>query len=146
MSGRGLQKSIWAPRAGETTSFRRPGDWECPSCRFSNFQSRTQCFRCAFVPRVGGLASNGPAVADGNQGTHGTGLGDDNTMPQTPLDTTLVDGPQIQYPRGEERGLSTSRWAPRNYTGRPNTNSREVWTRARLILLHIDQWLTSADC
>ena len=133
MSGRGLQKSIWAPRAGETTSFRRPGDWECPSCRFSNFQSRTQCFRCAFVPRVGGLASNGPAVADGNQGTHGPDLGDHNIIPQMPLNAIQVDDQQTQYPRAEERGLSTSRWAPRNYAGRPNTNSREVWTRARLI-------------
>jgi hypothetical protein len=146
MSGRGLQKSIWAPRAGETNSFRRPGDWECSSCHFSNFQSRTQCFRCAFVPSVGGLASSDPTVTDGNPGTHTTSLGHRNTIPQTPLDTTPVDHPQIRYPRGEERGLSTSRWAPRNYAGRPNTNSREVWTRARLILLYIDGWLTFADC
>ena len=97
----------------------------------------TQCWR---------TASNGAAVADGNQGTHGTDLGDHNIIPQTPLNAIQVDDPQIQYARAEERGLSTSRWAPRNYAGRPNTNSREVWTRARLILLYIDGWLTSADC
>ncbi|TID15462.1 hypothetical protein CANINC_004428 [Pichia inconspicua] len=26
----------------------RPGDWNCPSCGFSNFQRRTACFRCTF--------------------------------------------------------------------------------------------------
>ena len=26
----------------------RPGDWNCPSCGFSNFQRRTACFRCSF--------------------------------------------------------------------------------------------------
>ncbi|SCU81447.1 LAME_0B07140g1_1 [Lachancea meyersii CBS 8951] len=26
----------------------RPGDWNCPSCGFSNFQRRTSCFRCSF--------------------------------------------------------------------------------------------------
>jgi hypothetical protein len=137
MSDRGLQKSIWAPRNGEPTSFRRPGDWDCPSCGFSNFQSRTQCFRCSFIRSVGGLASNGPAVADKNQGTHGTGLGDHNIIAQKPLDKISVGVPQGQYVRGEERGLSTSRWAPRNYAGRPNPNG-EVWTRVRLILQHFD--------
>ena len=31
----------------------RPGDWNCPSCGFSNFQRRTACFRCSF-PAGGG--------------------------------------------------------------------------------------------
>ncbi|AMD22048.1 HGL292Wp [Eremothecium sinecaudum] len=26
----------------------RPGDWNCPSCGFSNFQRRIACFRCSF--------------------------------------------------------------------------------------------------
>src|SRR4051812_2421836 len=26
----------------------RPGDWNCPSCGFSNFQRRTACFRCSY--------------------------------------------------------------------------------------------------
>ena len=24
----------------------KPGDWDCPSCQFSNFASRTACFKC----------------------------------------------------------------------------------------------------
>ncbi|KAF5101865.1 hypothetical protein DV451_002050 [Geotrichum candidum] len=26
----------------------RPGDWNCPSCGFSNFQRRVECFRCSY--------------------------------------------------------------------------------------------------
>lgn len=33
----------------------RPGDWNCPSCGFSNFQRRTACFRCSF-PAAGSQA------------------------------------------------------------------------------------------
>lgn len=31
----------------------RPGDWNCPSCGFSNFQRRTACFRCSFPAMQG---------------------------------------------------------------------------------------------
>ncbi|KIV97229.1 hypothetical protein, variant 2 [Exophiala mesophila] len=36
----------------------RPGDWNCPSCGFSNFQRRTACFRCSFPAT--GSAGNDP--------------------------------------------------------------------------------------
>ena len=36
----------------------RPGDWNCPSCGFSNFQRRTACFRCSFP--AGGAAGGDP--------------------------------------------------------------------------------------
>lgn len=32
----------------QTKNRPRPGDWNCPSCGFSNFQRRTACFRCSF--------------------------------------------------------------------------------------------------
>ncbi|SSD61050.1 uncharacterized protein SCODWIG_02811 [Saccharomycodes ludwigii] len=32
----------------QTRNKPRPGDWNCPSCGFSNFQKRTNCFRCSF--------------------------------------------------------------------------------------------------
>ncbi|EXJ77269.1 hypothetical protein A1O3_10427 [Capronia epimyces CBS 606.96] len=35
----------------------RPGDWNCPSCGFSNFQRRTACFRCSF-PAAGSGAGD----------------------------------------------------------------------------------------
>lgn len=35
----------------------RPGDWNCPSCGFSNFQRRTACFRCSF-PATSAVAVN----------------------------------------------------------------------------------------
>ncbi|KAF2467839.1 uncharacterized protein BDR25DRAFT_60021 [Lindgomyces ingoldianus] len=37
----------------------RPGDWNCPSCGFSNFQRRTACFRCSFP-----AMSQGPPGGD----------------------------------------------------------------------------------
>lgn len=36
----------------------RPGDWNCPSCGFSNFQRRTACFRCMF-PIPGSINQSG---------------------------------------------------------------------------------------
>lgn len=41
----------------------RPGDWNCPSCGFSNFQRRTACFRCSFPAMQGG--PNDPQMAYG---------------------------------------------------------------------------------
>ena len=55
MNGRGLQDSRWASPArgiekqGSNTwasDTPRDGDWICVSCSFSNFQWRTECFRC----------------------------------------------------------------------------------------------------
>src|ERR1700748_3463224 len=37
----------------------RPGDWNCPSCGFSNFQRRTACFRCSF-PAAGSGGGGDP--------------------------------------------------------------------------------------
>lgn len=49
----------------------RPGDWNCPSCGFSNFQRRTACFRCSF-PSAG--ASVDPYGGYGHQ-PYGMGYG-----------------------------------------------------------------------
>merc|ERR1711970_1214189 len=35
------------PRGGGGGSSRRPGDWYCSQCQFSNFASRERCFKCA---------------------------------------------------------------------------------------------------
>jgi hypothetical protein len=54
-------------RAGEVlTAFPpsknrpRPGDWTCPSCGFSNFQRRTQCFRCSYPAMGAGAPQQDP--------------------------------------------------------------------------------------
>jgi len=63
----------------------RPGDWNCPSCGFSNFQRRTACFRCSF-PAAGsggdpygyGAYGYGPPHMMGHHphmGPHGHGMG-----------------------------------------------------------------------
>lgn len=50
----------------------RPGDWNCPSCGFSNFQRRTACFRCSF-PAV-------PAGPAGDPMGYGYGYGHPSMM------------------------------------------------------------------
>ncbi|CAL4187945.1 unnamed protein product [Meganyctiphanes norvegica] len=35
------------PRGGGGGGSRRPGDWFCSQCQFSNFASRERCFKCA---------------------------------------------------------------------------------------------------
>lgn len=64
----------------------RPGDWNCPSCGFSNFQRRTACFRCSF-PATGSTGGDpygynaygyGPPHIMGHHphmGHHGHGMG-----------------------------------------------------------------------
>ncbi len=46
----------------------RPGDWNCPSCGFSNFQRRTACFRCSYP-------AMGPGPAGDQMGGYGYGYG-----------------------------------------------------------------------
>ncbi|KAF2111221.1 hypothetical protein BDV96DRAFT_650324 [Lophiotrema nucula] len=65
----------------------RPGDWNCPSCGFSNFQRRTACFRCSFPAMQQGPPTGDPmAYAYGygqppmmgpppHMGGHGHGMG-----------------------------------------------------------------------
>jgi hypothetical protein len=53
----------------------RPGDWNCPSCGFSNFQRRTACFRCSY-PAMGGQ----PHGPDPNMGYGGGGYGYGHNM------------------------------------------------------------------
>ncbi|KIW93454.1 uncharacterized protein Z519_06059 [Cladophialophora bantiana CBS 173.52] len=64
----------------------RPGDWNCPSCGFSNFQRRTACFRCSFPaggatgvdPYYSSYAGYGPPHMMGHHphmGHHGHGVG-----------------------------------------------------------------------
>lgn len=64
----------------------RPGDWNCPSCGFSNFQRRTACFRCSFPASgsggdpYGGFGYGGYAPPHmmghpPHMGHHGHGMG-----------------------------------------------------------------------
>lgn len=63
----------------------RPGDWNCPSCGFSNFQRRTACFRCSFPAagsggdpygyNYGGYAPPHMMGHPPHMGPHGHGMG-----------------------------------------------------------------------
>ena len=148
MGDRGLHTSVWATeRNGDAQHTRRPGDWTCPSCGFSNFQRRTECFRCSFTPT---------SVAFKDDTMEGNGYGLSHMMPQsqdidpkssmgdlenTPsgLRAHIPPGPIEKYTHhipkvnNGRNGLYTSRWAPRNSSGGPKvSDSAEVWTKVRL--------------
>jgi hypothetical protein len=73
----------------------RPGDWNCPSCGFSNFQRRTACFRCSFPAAGsggdpyggygGGYGYGGPPMMGhqhmGHHGGHHGGRGGAGIVP-----------------------------------------------------------------
>lgn len=63
----------------------RPGDWNCPSCGFSNFQRRTACFRCSF-PAVSAVQVNNKQYMNFNGGmnaaqNNNNGFSKPNTSP-----------------------------------------------------------------
>ncbi|KAH8759584.1 hypothetical protein F5882DRAFT_337367 [Hyaloscypha sp. PMI_1271] len=120
MNDHGLQNSIWAPQGRD--SFRRVGDWICPSCGFSNFTWRKVCFRCSTGPQATGLPVNGHLQTSAD--------------PTNYISTSYNENRPLQPPESrhdtihstqKESGLSTSRWAPRTFRGRPKTD--DVWTR-----------------
>lgn len=145
MAERGLHASIWASRGnGDTRYGPRPGDWECPTCGFSNYQRRTECFRCSqkglkdvsangHVSRsttpnsyTGKIPQESGSWARG--GISGSGGSSVQKEDSTSNGSHLSAG---------EQGLAMSRWAPRNYDGRPKViDKRQVWTRVRLSCLH----------
>jgi hypothetical protein len=141
MAESGLHASIWAPKNyGDVRYDLRSGDWHCPSCGFSNFQRRTECFRCSSKGKgLSEASTNGygppntilksenmrPPKTAGAYGDAGR-TGSEEPFWQKENYTTRHT-PQLQ---SGEKGLATSRWAPRNYNGRAKEADRgEIWTR-----------------
>lgn len=50
----------------------RPGDWNCPSCGFSNFQRRTACFRCSFPAASAATVQESMYGGENNNGNVGS--------------------------------------------------------------------------
>jgi len=125
MNDDGLQKSIWAPR-GDSNSFRRPGDWICPSCGFSNFAWRKECLRCSSVSNVESANGHLPLSAHSSPQI-ATPYHDNYHVNPAKGVTFETIHYTVHGDENNEPGLSTSRWAPRNYRGR--ANSDEIWTR-----------------
>lgn len=148
MGDYGLHTSIWAAkRNGEAQDTRSSGDWTCPSCSFSNFQRRTECFRCSFTPASSGfkdiaMERNGygsPDMMPPPQDTDPqSGMGGHENIRggfQAHITPGLIENHTQHIPKvnTERTGLYTSRWAPRNSGGRPKVSEGgEVWTKVRL--------------
>ncbi|KAG0724458.1 Tyrosine--tRNA ligase, mitochondrial [Chionoecetes opilio] len=60
----------------------KPGDWDCPSCQFSNFASRTACFKCR-TPKDGDSGNGDSGFGSGGRrgGGGGGGGGMRNMLP-----------------------------------------------------------------
>jgi hypothetical protein len=144
MASNGLNRSIWANTgSGNGDLFRQPEDWNCPSCGFSNFQWRKDCYQCtsrSSSPAHGtnSRALNGfntpgistPPSANGSSGWQN---------PSTPLRASQasaqmdVESYLQQAVKSGAANLSTSRWAPRNLSGKPRVvSSDNVWIKACL--------------
>jgi hypothetical protein len=150
MGDRGLQTSVWATKFSEEAQYtRRPGDWTCPSCGFSNFQRRTECFRCSFTPtptsagfRDDAIERNGYGLPDmmppPQRMVPESGIGGHEKIRggfQAHITPGLIDNRIQHIPKvnNERNGLYTSRWAPRNSSGRPKiSDGEEVWTKVCL--------------
>lgn len=83
----------------------RPGDWNCPSCGFSNFQRRTACFRCSF-PAASAVQVNNKQYLNYNGSINNTNQGGGNmyatkltaspTQPQFQINTQLAQAQTVR--------------------------------------------------
>jgi hypothetical protein len=138
MAGNGLQKSSWASNTKDTSSRRVPKR-RCHSCGMSNFAEGNVCFLCAHNPKILGDAAGTVNVKAGMLPTSGTKSNTWATaLPQiqqrdakissnTPVGNGTTNTHNATVDRAS--GLSTSRWAPRNYAGSGNSRPAQVWTR-----------------
>ncbi len=143
MGDRGLNTSLWAAGSNREAQFTpRPGDWTCPSCDFSNFRRRKECFRCSFMPTSAGFKDNAaekhgyrtPDIMPSSQDLDPQG-GIESHKAIRGINPELTKTPTLHIRRvnNERAGLYTSRWAPRNSRGRPNVSEGgEVWTKVLL--------------
>jgi hypothetical protein len=140
MAEPGLHASIWASKTnGDVRYVPRPGDWNCPVCGFSNYQRRSECFRCSYrglkeVSANGYGLPNAAPEPEPMRIRKEVGGRDEAGPAGGPLrqkGDSMVNAPQL---KSGEQGLATSRWAPRNYEGRAKAASDgEIWTRVCLI-------------
>lgn len=144
---RGLSGSRFAPQnSGYSSTYSREGgrgggsdfDWECASCRFSNFGWRKECFRCdkakGWTPTDGavGLQSNNEnwKPVPKSNGKVSSFFGLSNGTPEVhgingrPTPSGIDDKPGNE-PQG---ALAMSIWAPRNRTASQKYGDKP-WTR-----------------
>lgn len=133
MNSHGLKDSIWAPH-NFTKPLRQPGDWNCPTCGFSNFAFRTKCLQCTPAPPSPVKSENGGPQVFTSYHDRSPTRHPNSTLPEHIL-------PSRKY---EMNGLATSRWAPKRRRGQ--TSSEDIWTRVCLHICLPFHQLICADC
>lgn len=151
MTTQGLEASRFANRGFQYVP--RPGDWQCQSCNFSNFASRTSCYRC-FEAKPGININERHTGKENLRPGNYPEVADPAWYQKPPAYTASYLTTPIQCPTPPspfpeiadevgttsfladkldvERygGLATSRWAPRNYRhGNNGRGGSHVWTR-----------------
>jgi len=139
MGGSGLDQSRWASSFNDS-SFQRTQNRKCHSCGMSNFSEGDLCFRCAHNPKI---PNNNSGRGNGSTTTALVSRPNSLSTPipqaqQKPTRSSLVTGSEALRIGVEtidhEKGLSTSRWAPRNNHGSSRMPDKEqVWTRVSKI-------------
>ncbi|KAK2624917.1 hypothetical protein QTJ16_005286 [Diplocarpon rosae] len=122
----GLQQSIWAGSGAASASLNaRAANWKCPSCGFSNYKWRANCFRCLFT--AGFVLSPCLVVPQpAHAPQRSTYVAPYTKLLQTQEGTISATAGV----RNGRNGLSVSIWAPRNADKRENPRGhRKVWTR-----------------
>lgn len=143
MAERGLHASIWASaRNGDVRHGPRPGDWDCPACGFSNYQRRTECFRCGYNGLKEDLANGHEPQNNATSKPHNAKITEEggswDAAVRAKFGGSLWQREDSTWNSAQlksgEQGLAMSRWAPRNYSGRAGAAVRsEVWTRVCLV-------------
>lgn len=88
----------------------RPGDWNCPSCGFSNFQRRTSCFRCSF-PSTSSQTNNGKQYMNPNVNnaiSSNNGTNNNNKTNLSPNQNQYAPNLNMQAQVGQQGQLSRS--------------------------------------
>ncbi|CCD22348.1 Nrp1p NDAI_0A01900 [Naumovozyma dairenensis CBS 421] len=98
----------------------RLGDWNCPSCGFSNFQRRTACFRCSF-PAPNNSNTNNTNNGESNNNTQTTGE-HTNTSPHSSLQQAVHHSPYQTYNKLNDSVTGSLNQQTYRYSNNNNSN------------------------
>ncbi|SJM88265.1 related to Asparagine-rich protein [Zygosaccharomyces bailii] len=88
----------------------RPGDWNCPSCGFSNFQRRTACFRCSFPAATAVQVNTKQYINSTGPNLQGGKITPSPSQSYYPLNVSQSQGMLAAHGRGMDQGMVMMRY------------------------------------